>query len=372
MDYSFEAVDYVEPHLPSIPPPIPDLLVVNSFDNAASISYCEEQRLLLDKDDDINDVQYSEIDESYLAIQPPPADYSEDELLSLQMYSTNQNKSNEDITRSNESSNDCIHSCINNDDVINNNNNNTHTNSEKDISNNNDGDDIGGVSIPNHQIDLNNESLSTATYQISLMKKGRSGHSLLRSWRNRSFLLREQYLHYYDGTILKGSINIANSSSYSIRSNEVSEVKNKTYPFVIKTFEQEVIFLNADSELLRTNAINLFNKAANDRNWTYDTNININKNAVDNNTQIPINMPPHIPLSPPIFDNNDREDVGYSNNKHNNNNEEDDIVHPLQTNQKHMVSTDISYTTTNKNNNMNSNKTLEKAIIENKLTPMQW
>ena len=112
-------------------------------------------------------------------------------------------------------------------------------------------------------------SFST-TYQVNLMKKGRSGHSLLRTWRNRSFLLREKCLHYYDGSNLKGSINIANSSAYIITSTEISEVKNKTYPFVIKTQDKEVIFLNADSDLLRNNAINLFNKAANDRNWAYN------------------------------------------------------------------------------------------------------
>ena len=81
-------------------------------------------------------------------------------------------------------------------------------------------------------------SFST-TYQVNLMKKGRSDHYISRTWRNRSFLLREQYLHYYDGSNLKGSINIANSSAYIITSTEVLEyVNNKT---IISLLEHKML-----------------------------------------------------------------------------------------------------------------------------------
>ena len=109
-------------------------------------------------------------------------------------------------------------------------------------------------------------------YQVILMKKGRTGSEMFRTWRTRRFILSQQTFYYYQETVLKGSINVYKSTSYAISAPEIPEVKNKKYPFLMKTVEGEVVLFSADNEPTRQKTIFLLNFAARDMNWSYDPN----------------------------------------------------------------------------------------------------
>jgi len=109
-------------------------------------------------------------------------------------------------------------------------------------------------------------------YQVILMKKGRTGSEMFRSWRTRRFILSQQTFYYYQETVLKGSINVYKSTSYAITASEFPEVKSKKYPFLMKTVEGEGILFSADNEPTRQKTIYLLNFAARDMNWSYNPN----------------------------------------------------------------------------------------------------
>jgi hypothetical protein len=103
-----------------------------------------------------------------------------------------------------------------------------------------------------------------ATYEVLLEKKGRGRSFIGRPWTVRTFKLKEQLLEYFDGDKLKGHLDIAGSSAEKIKPEEAD---NKTFPFAVNTKEEKLI-LNASCEEIRLRCIEIFNKAAADKNWS--------------------------------------------------------------------------------------------------------
>ena len=149
-------------------------------------------------------------------------------------------------------------------------------------------------------------------YQVILMKKGRTGSEMFRTWRTRRFILSQQTFYYYHETVLKGSINVYKSTSYAISAPEIPEVKNKKYPFLMKTAEGEVVLFSADNEPTRQKTIFLLNFAARDMSWSYDPNEiytyqspmlssshlqddNISVSAFQDNSPMRLRPPPPVP-----------------------------------------------------------------------------
>lgn len=101
-------------------------------------------------------------------------------------------------------------------------------------------------------------------YEVLLEKKGRGRSFIGRPWSVRTFKLKGQTLEYYDGDKMKGTINIAGSTTEKIKPEEAD---GKTFPFAVNTSEEKLI-LNASCEEIRVKCIEIFNIAAKDANWS--------------------------------------------------------------------------------------------------------
>ncbi len=106
--------------------------------------------------------------------------------------------------------------------------------------------------------------MDSTAFEFNLEKKGRGRTFLSRPWSSRTFKLRLQTLEYYDGSVLKDTIQIADSTIVKI---EPQDADRKSFPFEIITKENEVVLLNAESDEQRSRVIDLLIAASTDANW---------------------------------------------------------------------------------------------------------
>ncbi len=106
---------------------------------------------------------------------------------------------------------------------------------------------------------------------VALEKRGRGrgiAGFIARPWASRTFKLSGQILEYWDGDVLKGSINTAGCTCKALDKAEHKELKNKQYPFVLNTGSEE-LYLNATSPEVREKCIEVFSYSADISNWAF-------------------------------------------------------------------------------------------------------
>lgn len=110
------------------------------------------------------------------------------------------------------------------------------------------------------------EEISSAVFEVRLEKKGRGQNfSMMRPWSVRSFKVTRQTLSYYDGTELKGELNLRGASCVALNS---ADAQGKPYPMKLSIANPpEVMILNAPSEEVRKRCMEIFSSASLRVNW---------------------------------------------------------------------------------------------------------
>lgn len=93
--------------------------------------------------------------------------------------------------------------------------------------------------------------------------------NMLHPWSLRTFVLVKQSFNYYDKAALKGVLNVANCRAWipSSSDDDYHVVSGKQFPFVLQLRGQEKVYLNAHSDYIRLQCMNILTRASTREDW---------------------------------------------------------------------------------------------------------
>lgn len=88
-------------------------------------------------------------------------------------------------------------------------------------------------------------------------------------WSLRTFVLVKQSFSYYDKAVLKGVLNVAHCRAWIPLSSDDDYpiVSSKQYPFVLQLRGKEKVYLNANSDYIRLQCMNILTRASTREDW---------------------------------------------------------------------------------------------------------